>query len=221
MFLCFISLFAIFKVSADEPAEPTPYQIEFENGNKIFYMYPTGIADDDSCLNSGLYYNTEPPENIYLINSYVHTSKYFYEGNLIFSNDGIYFANMPWTSSEKSSYPDGKLIGTALAFYEKGRMLRQYNVSQLIEKDESLTFSASHVYWEKYEEREFDSENNILAVTTNDDIVYKFDLTTGNIVDKKNIGLPDYKPGSAIIIIGIITICMLILLFAHISGFAL
>lgn len=171
------------EVFADSYAEPTPYQIEFENGNKIFYMYPTGIAGDDSCLKSGLYHNTDPLENIYLINMYIHMSKYFYQSELIFSKDGIYFAHMPWTLAGDTDKPDG----TAIEFYKNGRAIKKYAVADLVEDNTKLEYTASHVFWERQDNREFDSENNILSVTTVDGIIYKFDIATGDITSKTNM----------------------------------
>jgi len=79
-FMASIILAAIFSftlnnhayVYADSPADQTPYQIVLDNGNKIFYMYAGYDYDKsmqtDDYLKSGLYYNNETLENIYLIN---------------------------------------------------------------------------------------------------------------------------------------------------------
>ena len=184
--LYFMSLITVIKVLADSPTEETPYQIEFESGNKIFYMYPCYMSDengelDKSWLKSGLYYNTEPHENIYLINSeYTSVKYYFYESELVFSDDGIYFATMPWSYRGDPGKPDG----SAIEFYKNGKFVNKYVVADLVENNSKLEYSVSHVTWEKRENRHFDAENNILSVTTKDDIVYKFDLVTGNIIDK-------------------------------------
>lgn len=212
-----MALILIFNVSvsADNIAEPTPYQIEFENGNKIFYMYPTGVADDESCLKSGLYHNTDPLENIYLINMYAHMSKYFYQSNLIFSNDGIYFANMPWTSSQLDQSTE-KYVGVALEFYANGRLVKQYDVSQLVEDSSTLKFSVSHVFWENYEKREFDEENNILSVTTSDNIIYKFDIASGDIIEKINIAQNFNTSISVMLkVTGVVAVMMVMMSFTN------
>ncbi|MCL2518968.1 MAG: hypothetical protein FWF15_10440 [Oscillospiraceae bacterium] len=210
MFLCFISLITIIIVSADEQVEQKPYQIEFENGKKIFYMYPcytyneNGISDDN-WLKSGLYYNTDPLENIYLINLEYNSNRYyFYERELVFSDDGIYFANIPWAQSDYPSTTDG----TAIEFYENGLGIKKYIVADLVKNKLKLKYTVSHIYWEQNEKREFDAVNNILSVTTNDNITYKFDLTTGNIIDK----IPNENFKFTIIILSTIILCIFILI---------
>ena len=210
------------EVSADSYAEPTPYQIEFENGNKIFYMYPCYLnhengEPDDRWLQSGLYYNTEPLENIYLINSLYapnHEQIYFYQGNLIFSDDGIYFVHMPWTQSgwneSIGQNPHGG--GPAVEFYENGKMIKRYFVPNLVADETKLEYSVSHMYWEKAEKRDFDTATNILTFTTVDDIIYRFDITTGNVIDIDKVS--GNKPRYIIVVVSIIIVCMLILIFA-------
>jgi len=227
--LYFVFLVAVVTVSADSPAEQTPYQIEFENGNKIFYMYLCYVNDengvpDDNWMKSGLYYNTDPPENIYLINSAYDYEMYgrqiyYYEWELVFSDDGMYFANMPWTWSGDPGKPDG----TTIEFYDKGRLMKKYAVADLVEDGTKLVYTVSHVMWEKREERKFDGANNILSITTNDDIIYKFDLTTGNIIDRIKtdiieIELPNGSPKYIAVIIGAITICIFIMVFIAIRA---
>jgi len=73
-----------------------------------------------------------------------------------------------------------------------------------------LEYTASHVFWEKNEKRKFEAANNILSVTTKDDIIYKFDFTTGNIIDKEIIELSNKTFKFIIIIIGAITFFILI-----------
>ena len=217
-FLCFVPLAGMINVSADEPAEQTSYQIEFENGAKIFYMYPTSINDenglpDDSFLKSGLYRNTEPPENIYVINSINSSNRrYFYQRELVFSDDGIYFANMPWTDSGDPGNP----TGIAIEFYNSGILRKKYVVADLVEDNSKLIYTSSHVFWENNEKRSFDAANNILSVVTKDGIMYKFDLVSGNIIDKENIERPNSDKTQIIAIaVGAAAFCILILILLH------
>ena len=172
-------------VSADDPAPETSYQIEIDNGNKIFCMYPVWDADNENSedyLKSGLYYNTSPLENIYLINSPDGSNpRYFYEWDLVFSEDGICFAHLPWTwTSTLFKIERG---GPTVEFYKNGSLTEQYFLPDVAKNASKLDFSVSHVSWENRELRNFDAESNILSVTAKDGITTKFDLTTGNILD--------------------------------------
>ena len=75
-----VMLFLILLLStnalADSFAEPKPSKIELENGSKVFYMTPPKYVGD-IYPQSGLYYNTEPPEPIYLISSNHSGISYF------------------------------------------------------------------------------------------------------------------------------------------------
>jgi len=189
-----------FPVFADSFVPPMPSKIELEDGNKVFYMKPLRYYDDEyfssdfydstglpkDYLPSGLYYNTDPPELIYLISSH-HTAKdfsYFDPHNVYLSNDGMHFAHIPIPlhNARETSAP----AGTVLEFYESGNLIKRYHVSQLVKNDKKLSYSVSMVMWEDWEKRQFDAKNNLLSVTTVDGITYTFDITTGSIVDNEN-----------------------------------
>ena len=83
--LCGTVLTCAFNVSADQPAPSRSFKIILEDGNKILYVTPDG-QENETQLKSGLYHNTEPPENIYFfgdevwqyyIKWYVHESNFF------------------------------------------------------------------------------------------------------------------------------------------------
>ena len=194
-------------VSADSFVPPQPSQIDLENGSKVFYMTPLRY-DGDEYLPSGLYYNTSPPEPIYLISSY-HTAddiSYFDRYNVFLSNDGIYFVHfpIPFYREIETSAP----IETVLEFYENGNLIKQYNASQLVENKKKIGYTVSMVMWEKDwgSQHRFDAENNTLSVTTIDDITYTFDITTGDIIAKEESHIY-----TRILIISAAAICVLIL----------
>ena len=76
------------------------------------------------------------------------------------SDDGIYFIN----------------ISAAIEFYKNGILIKQYFFSDLFEDKTKSEYSVS-----------FDSENNILSVMTEENMLYKFDITTGDIIEKANM----------------------------------
>ena len=155
---------------ADSPAPQVSYKIELEDGNKVFYMTVRG-EEDGEYLPSGLYYNTG--ENIYLIESEYF---YSYESSTILSDDGLCFASLPWASYR---YEHDRLDGIAIQFFKNGVLIKEYATGQLLRNARKAEYSVSHMTWEKWQERRFDSSGNLLYVTTNDGIEYCFDLSTG------------------------------------------
>ena len=157
---------------ADDPAPYVSFKIEFEEGNKIFYMT---LADEETeeQLKTGLYYKTG--ENIYLFEK----DYCFYENSMVFSNDGLCFAYFPWASS-KSRLIIKDRSGTAIMFFKEGALLKEYAVKEVLKIAWAGSYSVSHVSWEKTDKRKFNPETNILSVTAKDSFKYIFDITTGN-----------------------------------------
>jgi len=186
---------------ADSFAEPKPSKIELENGSKVFYMTPPKYVGD-IYPQSGLYYNTEPPEPIYLISSNHSGISYFNEFNVFISNNGMSFAhipiswhndNAPWNNKESwqtGQEDNNEYLTAALEFYEKGNLINQYTVSDLVTDNSKLEFSVTMVMWEKGNSRSFDPESNTLSIKTVDGITYTFDITTGAILESDKEGLP-------------------------------
>ena len=167
---------------ADSPAEYVSFKIEFEDGNKIFYMTLPDEETEEQ-LKTGLYYSTG--ENIYLFEK----NYSFYESDMVFSNDGLCFAYFPWATSEFN--PDKRdLTGTAIMFFRNGTLIREYTVGQVLKNANEGVYSVSHVSWEKYEERKFVSSEDILFVTARDNKWYRFYIRTGEIIQssKGNTG---------------------------------
>lgn len=182
LFFCGITFLLGFSAYADTMALPTPYTVILDNGDKIFYMTPRG-EEDEKHLKSGLYYNTEPPVNIYYINdnerfNINYSWGYFYNGNIFFSRDGSHFAYIG--SAHTTGWRD--LKGTAIAFYENGDLIKSYTVRELVRERSKVTFSVSSAWWEEWKEREHNQQDNTLTVTTKDGRVITFDITTGEII---------------------------------------
>ncbi|MCL2140085.1 MAG: hypothetical protein FWH42_00150 [Dehalococcoidia bacterium] len=181
-------------VAADSPAIPSPFQMTFDDGRKIFYYTPRYYysVDGEARPKTGLYYNTDPLINIYY---YDETSLWpglgfeLYEGSVLFSEDGMYFVNFPWASNQGIGVNgfgawdyNGETSGTAILFFDEGLLIKEYQVKDLLMDVSKGGVSVSHIFWEKTQDRTFDSEQNILTVTTLDGIVYRFDISTGELI---------------------------------------
>lgn len=157
-------------VYADSLAAETQYEIEFSNGT-IFYMFTR-----DNPQKSGLYYNTEPFDMIYELES----GSYFYESGLIFTEDGLHFAYLPWTTYDSNKEQGG----VAVYFYSNGCLTNKYLLSEVVTNQKIFTPSVSHVIWEDRSRRSFDDESNVLTLESLDGTVCSFDLTTGLLISR-------------------------------------
>lgn len=99
-----------------------------------------------------------------------------------FSNDGRYFVCMgPW-ASDQEGHND-----LALAFYDRGKLLKEYRVKDLIKDDFKLEYSVSHYRWQP-EKQSLPTgfvnqwESRLFHLVMVDKTTYEFDFTTGAIV---------------------------------------
>lgn len=184
-----LSLFVLaITASAYTPAPYKPLKVELEDGDKVFYLTPPNVSHS-GYLPSGLYYNTDPPEAIYLIDD-KYTRNLSHGDEVFLSSDGMYFARF-------TPIAEGGAYDTVLEFYANGVLISDYAVSDLVSDTERLVTkeydliagAPSTVEWQTGG-GQFSSENNTLTVKTIDGISYTFDIVTGEIVDEA-AGLPD------------------------------
>jgi len=179
-------------VVADSPAQLVPFEVLFDEGNKIFYYtpeyyYPKVGEEITSRPKNGLYYNTNPLTNIYYLDENVHISDMgLYKGSMVFSDDGMCFAYFPWPWNDGITWGitglryKGETTGQAILFFNCGQLVKEYQVKDLLKNVSKAHISISHIDWAK--SRVFNADNNVLTVTTKDNRVYQFDITSGKIV---------------------------------------
>jgi hypothetical protein len=123
---------------------------------------------------SGLYPDNDSTTPIWSID--------WYARSVILSSDGRYLIRRgPWAST-----PDN----LAIAFYDRGKLLQAYSVSDLVRNPSGLPHSVSHFKWQK--EGYLDYEKGILHLTTLGYEIYEFDITTGQQVRNEVIDLPTF-----------------------------
>lgn len=205
---CTITFFFCLPAYADTMAPAMPYTILLDDGNKIFHMTPLGQENEEQ-LKSGLYYNFDPPENIYYIPederyNINYSWGYFYKGSIFFSHDGLHFAYIG--SAHTKGW--GDLKGTAIGFYENGNLVKSYAVKDLIKDRSKVTFSVSSAHWEEWRKREYSEQENMLTVATKDGRIITFDIISGEIIHTKG---DDITVPPAIILIGSIALLALVM----------
>jgi|GEM_PF-1943195 len=198
VFFCVVVFFGMITASADSIASPEPYSIPLEGGNKILCITPTDRelhGKNKSYPKSGLYYNENPPRNIYYFDDYLHEyNSYLHESCFVYSNDGMAVALIPWAQNRswhhQSRQFEGPAEGEAILFFKNGAFLKSYTVGELIRDGTKAKFSVSHVEWENTQERKFDPETNVLSVTAKDGTRTNLDLNTGSVLFSSATGDP-------------------------------
>lgn len=173
--LLLISLFGS-ALLADSLAYPNSWMAETKDGKSVFVMlspewpnernrneenadeYPEGYSV------SGLYRKGDKSTPVYTV------SWYAYRVDL--SNDGRYLIRPgPWATDRSDM---------AVAFYDRGELLRFYRINELTSFTSPFEHTISHFFWKK--SWDFDQESNELAIETKTFTSFRFDATTGEII---------------------------------------
>lgn len=77
----------------------------------------------------------------------------------------------------------------AVAFYDSGKLIKKYAISELVRQPELLPHSVSHFFW--CQESSFDDEAQTFTLRTLLDEIYVFDITSGAIINSEQIPIPD------------------------------
>jgi len=173
--MCFVGTI---NVSAYTPPQMRPYKIMLDGGNRVFCMTPAG-EENDEYPRSGLYYNTDPPVNIYYVSGYFYHSPDSAQSFIMLSDDGTFFVHFP-------SYVFN-LDSEAIGFYKNGSLMKSYSARVLLGDTITPTISTVPVSWENQHKRDFNTKKNVLSVTTSAAQVYHFDVTTGALLSETEL----------------------------------
>jgi len=175
----------VITVYADDVAPPGPFYIVSEDGSRVFHVTPYwGCIDMFAGYpKTGLYYNTTPPELIYLVENLCYI---MWEVDFFFSDDMRYFAWAPQTNMIRTSVYNA----TAIAFFKDGKLLREYKVADLIRHIASVPQSTTMAMWVNLSSIRFNSADNQLTLTTVERMRYIFDITTGEIISSNRTMYP-------------------------------
>jgi len=167
-------------VRADKEAPPFSFTEKTADGKYIFVMLAPeerlGSWNDETCARiqriretykvSGLYRADNPHEPLWTVDWYAFDVVPISDGHHLIRWGG-------WAWSRAPEWP-------AVGFYADGKLLRDYNVSDLVSWPSLMPHSVSHFTWRK--SSVIDEENLQLTLTTYHLERYTFDLTTGEIV---------------------------------------
>lgn len=165
---------------ADTVMPPQDYVIEVGDGEFVFVMLANphgrfrsgqgGLRVEEIRAHysqSGLYRADDPRTPLWTVN--------WHSSHVYITADGRYLVRPgPWPTH----YNFGEI---AVAFYEEGRLLESYSVSDLVKNPFTLPQSVSHYRWRQ--EMDFREERAQLFVRTMHGERYLFDVTTGEVIE--------------------------------------
>jgi len=171
---------------ADSPAAPRPWVATSKHGDFVFKMVPPKWKEEGNKY----VVEREPFGVTYEISEDGEFKEvwrtegwYTFEGYL--SEDGRYFVRFgPWASDQKNH------TDLAIAFYDRGKLIKQYQVKELIRKPDLLEDSVSHYMWRPaIQTKPNGFYGGTFHLVMIDKTTYSFDYETGEIIirekDKK------------------------------------
>lgn len=188
---------------ADEPVLAGDYTVDVGDGQFVFVMLAADSAVIDEIQDeeirakyakSGLYEMGDTEQAIWTVD--------WYAFEVDITTDGKHLVRWgPWPSIE--GYDE-----LALEFYENGVLLRSYRVSDLVAAPRRLPRTVSHLAWKA--ESEFNAEKGELYVRTENDEEYLFDVSTGDIIEKRRpIAASPCTPIGLIVVLGPVGVSLL------------
>ena len=164
-------------VRADQEIPPTDYYKITRDQKHIFVMLaPKGKSSEKNKTlrkqynQSGLYPNNGSGRPLWMVD--------WYAFSIYASSDGTHLVRM-------GSWPrviggEANLEQLAFSFYENGKLIRHYMISDLVTNPAVLEVSDEHFNWIK--DLTFDDESGQLKVLTLDAHPYTFEVKTGEML---------------------------------------
>lgn len=160
---------------ADTEARPRSWMETTQDGQHVFVMlgahgmrelelmgeYDTDVPDDYTT--SGLYSIDDFSKPLYSIDWYAYSADVSADGRYVVRHG-------PWARST------GDL---AVAFYDNGRLLREYEIGDLILMPAPWDHTVSHFFWKS--DWDFRADQNELYVSTRSLTSFTFNTTTGEV----------------------------------------
>jgi len=171
----------IIDARADQPNTPTPWIAVSEQRTSIFKMIPAGWPDwpyEGKSPAVGIAYVLDEKGDLQEL--WRMEGSYHYEGYI--SNDGRYLVGLgPRGGDDTEKYSD-----QAIAFYDRGKLLKDYRVNELIKDVTKLEHSVSHYQWRPEKQTQPTGfhpfwEQTSFHLVLVDKTAYNFETATGKI----------------------------------------
>ena len=161
---------------ADEESQPHAYVKGSQDGRYYFRMVPDPSGDRDKGRVTGYEVKGDGPD----ATLWTLDGLYAFEASL--SYDGRYLAALGnWPRGHKPHESH-----TAIAFYDRGKLLKRYSTKDLIKDAAQVQPSVSHYQYKKRVPG-FPAYAYVFELVTIDGISYTFDVRDGRIVSQRKV----------------------------------
>jgi hypothetical protein len=174
---------------ADSPRTPFSYVVTAGEGKVYFRMFPRPRPGNHSD-GFGVAYRVRDNGS----DEVLWRTQGWYSTEVFLSDDGYFLVAIgPWNGGTQPRKED-----LALSFYSDGKLIKQYSTADLVKDGSKVRRSLSHYTWlardsellKPYSERDPEAELRVFSkhmfrLKTCDGLVCFFDMTTGNIVERK------------------------------------
>ena len=181
---------------ADSVADPVPRVTTSESGTFFFKMVPPkGHVEDDKYV-----INRKPFGVAYRVNEEgemieLWRTECWHAFEIYLANDGRHLVRMgPWSEGREASTED-----LAIAFYEDGKLLKEYSTSDLLKDKRAVKTTVSHYRWRAPVEisnlpsvEAVDpigpirlNYDGVIQLRTSEGTIIRFDSNTGKILERK------------------------------------
>ena len=157
----------VINVTADSWVPPVSFEIQSEHGNEVFRFEPDATNMTNTYSKSAVYKSADAAEPIYTVKN---LRSWAYKSDFFFSENFRQFAFIPPADFD-----------LAMEFYSNGRLIKKYNIKELVKDHSKITRSISSAWWRNTDTEIFQDQNT-LQITTVDNLTYTFDIATGDIL---------------------------------------
>jgi len=186
---------AYYQGLADSPAPPQPVFTVSDNGRYLFKMIPEEWPQESGSSTKnvndfGVAYKVVANGAL----KEIWNVSGWFAFRVFLSDDGEHLVRMgPWNCGREPTKSD-----LAVAFYKRGKLLKEYSTADLVEDKSAVITSVTHYRWLALTDTALMLDpDNIFHIRTIDNIQYGFDITTGDIKSKKKPNTSDTSTGSA------------------------
>lgn len=167
---------------ADSPAPPVPLFTTSERGDFVFKMVPGKYRFEGEKVITvrepyGVAYSMDQDGNL----AEMWKTEGWYAFKVYLSDDGRYLVRMGLWAGDQEGHSD-----LAVAFYDKGKLLREYRVRDLLKERDVLEYSVSHYMWGAAIQSEpVGFKGLTFKLTMIDKTAYSFAFDTGQVILSK------------------------------------
>jgi hypothetical protein len=165
-------------VLADKEKVNDQYSVTSPNGKYIIELIPSANFGEAGKGFAFAVEDTHRRDTLWSVD--------WFAKKVFLADDGSHLVRLgPWAKDKKG------LTDKAIGFYNKGKVVKQYLVKDLVKDKKSISATVSHYTWETCDSAivsGLSKDFKTYTLVTTDRIIYVFNTSSGKIIKKKVLG---------------------------------